>query len=60
MSAIAYRDYLPQETQRSGLFGSVDYSDFNSCVVATSNWPEQRPVNIVHLETVTLPRIQSL
>ena len=57
MSAIAYRDFLPQELPRRGLFGGVDYADFNSCVVAMNQWLEQNPVSIVHVETVTLPNM---
>ena len=60
MSAIAYRDFLPQETPRSGLFGGVDYADFNSCVVAMNQWLEQHPVSIVHVETVTLPNMHKV
>lgn len=60
MSAIAYRDFLPQEIARGGLFGGVDYSDFNSCVVDMNHWLEQNPVSIVHVETVTLPNIHNL
>ncbi len=60
MSTIAYRDFLPQETPRSGLFGGVDYSDFNSCVAAMNHWLKQNPVSIVHVETVTLPNMHSV
>jgi hypothetical protein len=60
MSAIAYRDFLPQEIPRSGLFGGVDLSDFNSCVAAMNQWLEQHPVSIVHVETVTLPNMHNV
>lgn len=60
MSAIAYRDFLPQEIQRGGLFGGVDFSDFQSCVAAMNHWLEQNPVNIVHVETVTLPNMYNV
>jgi hypothetical protein len=59
MSNVMYRDFLPQETPRGGLFGGVDYSDFNSCVQAMNLWLEQNPVTIVHVETVTLPNMHS-
>ena len=60
MSAIAYRDFLPQEIQRGGLFGGVDFSDFHSCVAAMNHWLEQNPVSIVHVETVTLPNMYNV
>ena len=60
MSTVMYRDFLPQETQRSGLFGGVDFSDFNSCVQAMNLWLEQNPVKIEHVETVTLPNMHSV
>jgi hypothetical protein len=60
MSTIAYRDFLPQETKRSGLFGGVDFSDFNSCVVDMNHWLESNPVQILHVESVTLPNIHNV
>jgi hypothetical protein len=60
MSAIAYHDFLPQEIPRRGLFGGVDFSDFNSCVAAMNQWLEQHPVSIVHVETVTLPNMHNV
>jgi hypothetical protein len=59
MSTVIYRDFLPQETPRRGLFGGVDYSDFNSCVEAMNVWLEQNPVKIVQVETVILPNMHS-
>jgi hypothetical protein len=60
MSTISYRDFLPQESRRGGLFGGVDFSDFNSCVVDMNQWLEHNPVHIVHVETVTLPNIHKV
>lgn len=59
MSTVMYRDFLPQETPRRGLFGGVDYSDFNSCAEAMNLWLEQNPVKIVQVETVILPNMHS-
>jgi hypothetical protein len=60
MSTIKYCDFLPQETPRGGLFGGVDFSDFNSCVVDMNQWLEHHPVHIVQLETVTLPNMHNV
>lgn len=60
MSAIVYRDFLPQETPRGGLFGGVDFSSFDSCVTEMNQWLEQNPMNVIHVETVTLPNIHSV
>jgi hypothetical protein len=60
MSTIVYRDFLPQETPRGGLFGGVDFSSFDSCVTDLNQWLEQNPVTVLHVETVTLPNIHSI
>ena len=60
MSTIVYRDFLPQETPRGGLFGGVDFSSFDSCVAAMNLWVEQNPVTVLPVETVTLPNIHSI
>ena len=60
MSTVKYQDFLPQETPRKGIFGGVNYSDLDSCVAAMNLWVEQQPVEIVQIETVTLPNIHSI
>ncbi|MCB1690034.1 MAG: hypothetical protein KDI33_16175 [Halioglobus sp.] len=60
MSAIAYRDFLPQEKPRGGLFGGVDFSDFDTCVAAMNEWLAQNPVEVIRVETVTLPNIHNI
>jgi hypothetical protein len=60
MSTIEYRDFLPEETHRSGLFGGVEYSGFDSCVASMNRWIEDNAVNIIRIETVTLPNIHNV
>ena len=60
MSRIEYRDFLPQETPRGGIFGGVDFLDFDSCVAAMNVWLEQNPVKVIHVETVNLPNIHNI
>lgn len=60
MAEVKYRDFLPEEIPRSGLFGGVDYSDFTSCVAAMNAWLEENSVEILHFETVTLPNMHSI
>ena len=60
MGTIKYHDFLPQEIERGGLFGGVDYSGFDSCVVAMNQWLEQNPVNVIRVETVTLPNMHNV
>jgi len=60
MSKVVYRDFLPQERRRGGLFGGVDYSSFDSCVEAMNQWLEENPVDVIHMETVNLPNIHNI
>jgi hypothetical protein len=60
MSTIEYRDFLPEETQRGGLFGGVDFSSFDSCVDALNLWLNQNPVTVIRVETVILPNIHNV
>ena len=60
MRKIEYRDFLPKEIKRGGLFGGVDFSDFGSCVADMNHWLQENAVHIVHVETVTLPNIHSI
>jgi hypothetical protein len=60
MTTLAYRDFLPQEQQRGGLFGGVDFSDFDTCVAAMNEWLAQNPVEVIRVETVTLPNIHNI
>jgi hypothetical protein len=60
MGAIEYRDFLPQEKPRHGLFGGVDFSDFDTCVAAMNEWLKHNAVTIVKVETVTLPNIHNV
>jgi hypothetical protein len=60
MGTIVYRDFLPQETPRGGLFGGVDYLSFDSCVAAMNQWLEENPVSVLHVETVNLPNIHNV
>lgn len=60
MSTVVYRDFLPQETPRGGLFGGVDFSSFDTCVVAMNDWLKDNPVDVMYVETVTLPNIHNL
>lgn len=55
-----YRDFLPRETRRGGLFGGVDYSGFDSCVAALNVWLGENPVKVLHVETVNLPNIHNV
>jgi hypothetical protein len=60
MSSVQYHDFLPGETPRGGVFGGVNFSDFNSCVAAMNDWLERNPVNVINFETVTLPNIHNM
>ncbi|MDX1735367.1 MAG: hypothetical protein R3228_13425 [Halioglobus sp.] len=60
MNTIRYRDFLPQETPRSGIFGGVDFSGFDSCVAAMNDWLAENAVEVLRMETVTLPNIHSV
>ncbi len=60
MGKILYHDFLPQETPRGGLFGGVDFSSFDSCVVAMNAWLEENPVDVLRMETVMLPNIHNV
>ena len=60
MTRIRYRDFLPRERERGGLFGGVDYAGFDSCVERLNEWLAEHPVEIVRVETVTLPNIHSV
>ena len=60
MSTVNYKDFLPQETPRGGIFGGVNYSDLDSCVAAMNLWLKQESVNVIQVETVTLPNIHSI
>jgi hypothetical protein len=59
MGTVQYQDFLPQETPRGGIFGGVDFSDFDSCVAAMNHWLERNPVTVINFETVTLPNIHN-
>lgn len=59
MNPIKYRDFLPEQTPRGGLFGGVDLAGFDSCVQAMNRWLEDHPVDVLRVETVTLPNIFS-
>lgn len=60
MNPIKYKDFLPQETARGGLFGGVDYSNFEDCVAAMNHWLERNPVHVIQCETVTLPNMHNI
>jgi hypothetical protein len=60
MTSYRYRDFLPEETQRGGLFGGVDFGAFESCVNAMNAWLADNPVAVQRVETVTLPNIHGL
>jgi len=60
MSTVVYRDFLPREKPRRGLFGGVDYSSFDSCVEAMNEWLAENPVDVIHMETVNLPNIHNI
>lgn len=60
MGKIVYRDFLPEEKPRGGLFGGVDYSSLDSCVSAMNEWMEENPVDVLHVETVNLPNIHNV
>lgn len=60
MSIVDYQDFLPRETPRGGIFGGVNYSDLDSCVAAMNDWLKEHSVNIIQVETVTLPNIHSI
>ena len=57
MSTIKYQDFLPQETPRGGIFGGVDFSGFDTCVVAMNEWLAEHKIDVLRVETVTLPNI---
>jgi hypothetical protein len=60
MAIMKYEDFLPQEKQRGGVFGGVDYAGFDTCVVAMNHWLERNPVEVLQIETVTLPNIHAV
>lgn len=60
MQVIKYRDFLPQERPRGGLFGGVDFSDFDTCVAAMNTWLAESSVDVIRIETVVLPNIHSV
>jgi hypothetical protein len=60
MGSIEYRDFLPEAVQRGGLFGGVDFASFDNCVDALNEWLRENPVNVIRIETVTLPNIHSV
>ena len=60
MGTIMYRDFLPEETPRGGLFGGVDLESFDSCVKAMNQWLADNTVNVLHIETVNLPNIHNV
>ena len=60
MSSIKYQDFLPKEIPRPGLFGGVDFSSFDTCVAAMNEWLDERQVDVLRVETVTLPNIHNL
>lgn len=60
MTVMKYHDFLPNATPRGGLFGGVDYSDFDDCVAAMNHWLARNPVKVIQLETVTLPNIHNI
>ncbi len=60
MNAIKYRDFLPQETPRKGIFGGIDFAGFESCVTAMNEWLQSSSVELLRLETVTLPNIHNV
>ena len=59
MSTIKYLDFLPREIPRGGLFGGVDRSGFDTCVAAMNDWLADNAVDIVRVETVTLPNMHN-
>ncbi|MFT4613707.1 MAG: hypothetical protein ACI9NT_000848 [Bacteroidia bacterium] len=60
MKKIQYRDFLPAETERGGLFGGVDFSGFESCVVAMNDWLAEQGAEMIRIETVILPNIHNV
>ena len=60
MQVIKYRDFLPEERARGGLFGGVDFSDFDTCVAAMNTWLAESGVDLIRIETVVLPNIHSI
>lgn len=60
MQPIKYRDFLPEEKARGGLFGGVDFSDFDTCVAAMNAWLAENGVEVIRVETVVLPNIHSV
>lgn len=60
MTAFKYKDFLPAETERGGLFGGVEFSHFDSCVTSMNVWLQENPVAVHRVETVTLPNIYSM
>lgn len=60
MKTIKYKDFLPAATERGGLFGGVDFSGFDTCVVAMNQWVAEQEVEIMRLESVILPNIHNV
>ena len=59
MSIIKYKDFLPEETPRKGIFGGVDFSGLDSCVAAMNDWLKSSEAEAIHVETVILPNIHN-
>ncbi len=59
MKTVQYKDFLPAETERGGLFGGVDFSGFDTCVAALNQWLADNSVELVRVETVILPNIHN-
>jgi hypothetical protein len=56
---IAYRDFAPQQTSPGGLMRAPKFEPFDHAVAAANAWIEAEGIDVVTIETVTLPNIWS-
>lgn len=52
---IAFKDFVPQQTQRPGYIKTAKFETVEQCVAAINAWVSAEAISVINIETVTVP-----
>ena len=54
---IAYRDFIPRQTEEPGFFSDARYESFDAALRAASTFVADGSLKVLNIETVVLPNV---
>lgn len=56
---IAFKDFVPQQTQRQGFIKPAQWETLEQVVGAANNWLRDQEVTIINIETIVVPGLRA-